>query len=175
MQTLAALEHVDYDEPGIYGYEQALALVRALGLGTPDAEQLYRRMVFNVVARNQDDHVKNIAFLMGRDGAWRLAPAYDLTWACKPGNRWLEAHQMTINGRRDDFTRDDLRAVARFAGLKRGRGDVILREVTEVVAEWPRIADEVGVEEADAGRRPRDPPPGAAYLLTVKAARIPAW
>ena len=75
MQTLAALEHVDYDEPGIYGYEQALALVRALGLGTPDAEQLYRRMVFNVVARNQDDHVKNIAFLMGRDGAWRLAPA----------------------------------------------------------------------------------------------------
>ncbi len=146
MQTLAALEHVDYDEPGIYGYEQALALVRALGLGTPDAEQLYRRMVFNVVARNQDDHVKNIAFLMGRDGAWRLAPAYDLTWACKPGNRWLEAHQMTINGRRDDLTRDDLRAVARFAGLKRGRGDVILREVTEVVAEWPRIADEVGVE-----------------------------
>lgn len=154
MQTLAALEHADYNEPGVYGYEQALGLVRALGMGTPDAEQLYRRMVFNVVARNQDDHVKNIAFLMGRDGVWRLAPAYDLTWACKPGNRWLEAHQMTINGRRDDFTRDDLRAVARFAGLKRGRGDVILREVTEVVADWPRIADEVGVEEAtrDAAR-----------------------
>lgn len=147
MQTVAALEHVDYDQPGIYGYEQAFALARRLGLHAPDAEQLFRRMVFNIVARNQDDHVKNIAFLMGRDGAWRLAPAYDLTWSYKPGNRWLQAHQMTINGKRDDFTTDDLRTVARLAGLKRGRADTVLREVTEVVADWPAIADRVGVGE----------------------------
>ena len=147
VQTLGALDHADYNEPGAYGYEQALALLRALGLHTPAAEQLYRRMVFNVVARNQDDHVKNIAFLMGRDGVWSLAPAYDLTWAWKPGNRWLEAHQMTINGKRDDFTRADLSAVARFAGLKRGRGDAIVREVTEVVADWPRFAEASGVTE----------------------------
>jgi len=154
VQTVAALEHVDYDEPGIYGYEQAVALLRRLGLGTPEAEQLYRRMVFNVVARNQDDHVKNVAFMMGRDGAWRLSPAYDLTWSYKPGNRWLQAHQMTINGKRDDFVADDLLHVARFAGLKRGRGAAILREVTDVVGEWPRIADEVGIDEAmrDAAR-----------------------
>jgi serine/threonine-protein kinase HipA len=147
VQTIAALEHVDYDEPGIYSYEQAIALLRRLGLGTPDAEQLYRRMVFNVVARNQDDHVKNISFLMGRNGAWHLAPAYDLTWSYKRGNRWLQAHQMSINGKRDDFTVDDVRAVARFAGLKRGRDEAILHEVTAVVAEWPRVADEVGIDE----------------------------
>lgn len=154
MQTLGALDHADYNAPGVYGYERALALLRALGLRTPAAEQLYRRMVFNVVARNQDDHVKNIAFLMGRDGVWSLAPAYDLTWAWKPGNRWLEAHQMTVNGKRDDFTRADLSAVARVAGLKRGRGQAILGEVTEVVAEWPRFADLSGVEEGtrDAAR-----------------------
>jgi serine/threonine-protein kinase HipA len=147
VQTIAALEHVDYNEPGIYSYEQAMILLRRLGLSTPDAEQLYRRMVFNVVARNQDDHVKNIAFMMGRDGAWGLTPAYDLTWACRPGNRWLQSHQMTIAGRRDGFVADDLLAVARLAGLKRGRGATILSEVTEVVADWPAIADRVGVEE----------------------------
>ncbi|MGE4426877.1 MAG: type II toxin-antitoxin system HipA family toxin [Solirubrobacteraceae bacterium] len=154
VQTIAALEHVDYDQPGVYGYEQALVLLRGLGLHAVDAEQLFRRMVFNVVARNQDDHVKNTAFLMGRDGVWCLAPAYDLTWSYKPGNRWLQAHQMTINGKRDDFTVDDLRTVARVAGLRRGRSDRVLREIVDVVAEWPTIADDVGVDEhlRDAAR-----------------------
>lgn len=147
-QTIAALEHVDYNRPGVYSYEQAFALLRRLGLDASDAEQLFRRMVFNVVARNQDDHVKNTAFLMGRDGAWRLAPAYDVTWSYAPGNRWLQAHQMSINGKRDDFTADDLRTVARLAGLKRGRSEAVLREVTDVVEGWPVIADEVGVDAA---------------------------
>ena len=146
VQTVAALEHADFNEPGTYSYEQVIALARRLGLHTPTAERIYRRMVFNVVARNQDDHVKNIAFTMNRDGVWRLAPAYDLTWAYRPGNRWLQAHQMTLNGKRDDFTREDLKAVAKFAGLKRGRGEVILDEVTEVVAEWPSFADAAGVD-----------------------------
>lgn len=147
LQTIAALEHVDYNVPGIYSYEQALRLMRQLGLDARATEQLYRRMVFNVVARNQDDHVKNIAFLLSRDGKWNLSPAYDLTWSYKPGNQWLEAHQMTINGKRDDFVADDLFAVARAAGLKRGRDRTILNEVTEVVSEWPTIADEAGVDE----------------------------
>jgi serine/threonine-protein kinase HipA len=148
VQTLGALEHVDYNEPGAYSYEGAIALLRRLGRQTPEIEQLYRRMVFNVVARNQDDHVKNISLLMGRDGRWKLAPAYDVTWAYRAGNRWLNSHQMTINGKRDEITAEDLRAVARFAGLKRGAGDAIVREVTDVVGEWPRIADESGVDEA---------------------------
>lgn len=146
VQTIAALEHVDYNTPGAYSYEQAFALCRRLGLTAVEAEQLFRRMVFNVVARNQDDHVKNIAFTMDRTGAWALAPAYDLTWSYAPGNRWLEAHQMTLAGKRDDFTREDLRSVATFAGLKRGAADRILRDVTDVVSEWPARADEVGVD-----------------------------
>ena len=147
MQTVGALEHVSYNEPGTYSYEQVLLLIRRLGLGTPVVEQQFRRMVFNVVARNQDDHVKNVAFLMDRDGAWALAPAYDVIWAWKPGNPWLDSHQMSINGKRDGFTVADLRAVAAVAGLKRGRAEAILGEVGEVVAGWQEVAREVGVDE----------------------------
>ncbi len=147
VQTVGALEHVSYNEPGTYSYEQVLLLIRRLGLGTPVAEQQFRRMVFNVVGRNQDDHVKNIAFLMDRDGAWTLAPAYDVIWAWKPGNPWLDSHQMSINGKRDGFSVADLRAVAAVAGLKRGRAEAILAEVSDVIAGWPRVAEEVGVDE----------------------------
>ncbi len=147
MQTVGALEHVSYNEPGTYSYEQVMLLVRRLGLGTPVVEQQFRRMVFNVVARNQDDHVKNVAFLMDREGAWSLAPAYDVIWAWRPGNPWLGSHQMTINGKRDGFTVADLRAVAAVVGLKRGRAEAILAEVGEVIAGWREVAEEVGVDE----------------------------
>jgi serine/threonine-protein kinase HipA len=152
VQTVSALEHVSYNEPGTYSYEQLLLLTRRLGLGTPAAEQQYRRAVFNVVARNQDDHVKNAAFLMDRTGAWSLAPAYDVTWAWRPGNPWLGSHQLSLNGRRDGFTVADLRALARVAGLPRGRAERILAEVVEVVAGWPEVAAEVGVEERMAAQ-----------------------
>lgn len=152
MQTVGALEHVSYNEPGTYSYEQVLFLIRRLGLGTPDVEQQFRRMVFNVVARNQDDHVKNIAFLMDRAGAWSLAPAYDVVWAWQPGNRWLDSHQMSINGKRSGVTVADLRAVADVGGLKRGRAEAILAEVVAVVAGWGEIAAAVGIEETMAER-----------------------
>jgi len=147
MQSVGALEHVSYNEPGAYSYEQALLLVRRLRLGAASSEQLFRRMVFNVVARNQDDHVKNIALLMDRSGAWALAPAYDVTWAWQPGNPWLGSHQMSINGKRDGFSVADLRAVARVAGLKRGRADAILAEVTGAVGRWRTIAAETELDE----------------------------
>ncbi len=147
MQTVGALEQVSYNEPGTYSYEQLLQLIRRLGLGTPAVEQQFRRMVFNVVARNQDDHVKNVAFLMGPEGAWLLAPAYDVIWAWKPGNPWLDSHQMSINGKRSGFTVADLREVAGVAGLKRGRAQVILAEVTAAVAGWTAIAEQLGVDE----------------------------
>jgi serine/threonine-protein kinase HipA len=152
MQSVGALEHVSYNEPGSYSYEQLMLLIRHLGLTTPVVQQQFRRMVFNVVARNQDDHVKNVAFLMDRDGGWRLAPAYDVTWAWSPGNRWLDAHQMTINGKRDGFTVADLREVAKLAGLPRGRAESILAEITDVVASWPSVAAEVSVEPQLAQR-----------------------
>jgi serine/threonine-protein kinase HipA len=147
MQTVGALEHSSYNEPGTYSYEQVLLLIRRLGLGTPVAEQQFRRMVFNVLARNQDDHVKNIAFLMDREGAWSLAPAYDVIWAWKPGNLWLDSHQMSINGKRDGFSVADLRAVAEVASLPRGRAEAILAEVSEVLRGWRVLAEEVGVDE----------------------------
>jgi serine/threonine-protein kinase HipA len=152
MQSLGALAHVSYNEPGAYSYEQAQLMMRTMGLGTAAAEQLLRRMVFNVIARNQDDHVKNIAFLMDRQGSWSLSPAYDVIWACQPGNRWLHAHQMSINGRRDGFSVGDLRAVARLAGLKRGRAEAIVAEVLDAVMTWPALAAQVGVEEEIAAR-----------------------
>jgi serine/threonine-protein kinase HipA len=151
VQTVGALEHVSYNEPGTYTYERALLLMRRLGLDTPAVEQQFRRMVFNVVARNQDDHVKNIAFIMDRRGAWSLAPAYDVTWAYQSGNRWLDRHQMSVNGKRDGFTVADLRAVERLAGLKRGRAVAILEEVRDAVRTWPAVADASGVREAFAG------------------------
>ena len=146
MQTVAALEHVSYNEPGTYSYEQLMLLIRRLGLGKPVVEQQFRRMVFNVIARNQDDHVKNVAFLMDREGAWSLAPAYDVVWAWKPGNLWLDSHQMSLNGKRDGFSVADLRAVAAVAGLPRGRAKSVLAEVSDVVVGWQAIAEEAGVE-----------------------------
>src|SRR6202007_3464089 len=106
-------------------------------------EQQFRRMLFNVVARNQDDHVKNIAFLMDRSGAWSLSPAFDVTYAYNPTGLWTARHQMTINGKTDDFEHADFRACAEGAGLKRGRDEEILGEVVAVVEEWPRYAREV--------------------------------
>ncbi len=146
MQSLAALAHFDYNRPGAHSYEQAFLVIRRLGLGTPVVEQLFRRMLFNVVARNQDDHVKNVAFLMDRSGAWSLAPAFDLTFAYRPGSQWTEQHQMSVNGKRDRFTLADFRACGRTASLPRGRAERILREVCDVVSEWDRYAERVDVD-----------------------------
>ncbi len=152
MQSLGALAHLDYNQPAAHAYEQAFLVMRQLGLPATAGEEQFRRMTFNVVARNQDDHVKNIAFLMDRDGRWALSPAFDVTYAFDPGNRWMRQHQMSINGKRDDFTVDDLRAAGRSASLKRGRAVAILREVTDAVRDWPRFAADAGVAGAQADR-----------------------
>lgn len=146
MQSLAALAHLDFNLPGANSYEQAFSVIRRLGLGMEAIEQQFRRMVFNVVARNQDDHVKNIAFLMDRAGNWSLSPAFDLTWAYNPTGRWTSSHQMSIAGKRDDFTIEDFREVARLASMKRGRAERIVSDVTEAVSAWPELASEAGVD-----------------------------
>ena len=145
MQSLAALAHFDFNSAGAYSYEQALDVIKRLGLSMQARDQQFRRMIFNVVARNQDDHVKNIAFLMDKTGAWALSPAFDVTYAYNPTGLWTSRHQMTINGKTDDFTREDFKSVAQVAGLKRGRSDVILTEVINTVKEWPRYAKRAGV------------------------------
>lgn len=148
MQSLAALAHLDFNQPRTHSYEQAFQTIHRLGLPQEAAVEQFRRMVFNVVARNQDDHVKNIAFLMDRKGRWRLSPAYDVVYAYNPKGRQTRSHQMSINDRRDDFTLEDLRATAALARLKRGQAEEILARVTKAVKAWPQLA-------ADAGLAPK--------------------
>jgi serine/threonine-protein kinase HipA len=145
MQSLCALAHYDFNLAGAYGYEQALLVIRQLGLPMQAIEQQFRRMVFNIVARNQDDHVKNIAFLMNKAGKWSLAPAFDMTYSFNPTGAWTAHHQMTLNGKRDDFSLEDFNACAKAAAMKRGRAGTILREVQETVSRWLDYAEEAGV------------------------------
>jgi serine/threonine-protein kinase HipA len=147
MQSLAALAHLDFRQPGANAYEQAFQVIRALGLPREAAEQQFRRMVFNVVARNQDDHVKNIAFLMNRHGEWALSPAFDVVYAYNPTGLWTSQHQMSINGKRDGFTLEDLRRVGEVASLKRGQADRIHDEVRQAVKTWPELAATADIEE----------------------------
>lgn len=152
MLTLGAIAHFDYNQAGAHSYEQAFLVNHQLGLSMEAVEQQFRRMVFNVVARNQDDHVKNIAFLMEQDGRWRLAPAYDLTHAYQPDGRWTNQHQLTINGKRDGFTIDDLRAAAEVASMKRGRAKTILAEVQSAVDRWESFARQAGLDAEHAAQ-----------------------
>jgi hypothetical protein len=123
--------------------------MRELRLPYPDVAELFRRLVFNAAARNQDDHTKNLAFLMSPNGEWRLAPAYDVIWAWNPDGRWTSRHQMSINGKRDAITRDDLLAVAANVGAK--KPGAIIDEVRAALAEWPRFAAVAGVAEEQVG------------------------
>ena len=146
-QSLCALAHYDFNAPGAYAYEQAFLAIRTLGLPMAAVEQQFRRMVFNLIARNQDDHVKNIAFLMDQQGNWSLSPAFDMTYSYNPSGAWTAQHQMTINGKRDGFTMEDLRACAKNALMKRGRAGAIIEEVRAAVAQWPAIAERARVAE----------------------------
>ena len=147
MQSLCAMAHYDFNAAGAYSYEQAMQVIRQLGLPMADVEEQFRRMVFNVVARNQDDHVKNIAFLMDKSGTWSLSPAFDVTYSYNPSGHWTAQHQMTINGKRDHFTLADFEACAKTASMKRGRAKAILREVCDAVSQWEEHSSESGIEE----------------------------
>lgn len=142
MQSLCALAHFDFNQAGAYAYEQALLTIRRLELPMAAVEEQFRRMVFNIAARNQDDHVKNIAFLMNRQGEWSLAPAFDVTYSYNPSGSWTSTHQMTLNGKRDGFTQDDFEACAKAALMKRGRAASIIGEVQAAVRRWPEFAAE---------------------------------
>jgi len=141
MQSLCAMAHFDFNQAGAYGYEQALQVMRRLGLPMAAIEQQFRPMVFNIMARNQDDHVKNIAFLVARSGNWSLSPAFDLTYSYQPGGRWTSSHQVTLNGKRDGFALEDFKACARSTSMKRGRAETIIGEVRSVVAGWRDYAE----------------------------------
>ncbi len=145
MQSLCGIAHYDFNLPGAYGYEQAFAIMRRLRLSKAEAVQQYRRMLFNVIARNQDDHTKNIAYLMDPNGQWRLSPAFDVTYSHNPAGRWTSQHQMSINGKRDDFTRADLLTVGESIGIP--RPGQLIDEILATVERWPEFAREAGVRE----------------------------
>ena len=143
MQTLCALAHYDFRLLRGYSYEQAFNVMRALRLPYSAAQEMFRRMVFNVVVRNQDDHTKNISFLMGEDGHWRLSPAYDMGYAYNPNGGWTAMHQMSIEGKFDNITQADLMTFAKANNIKDAKE--VIEKVTEEAEHWPDIAKECEV------------------------------
>jgi serine/threonine-protein kinase HipA len=145
MQTLCGVAHYDYRLLRGYSYEQAFNVMRSLRLSYQEAQEMFRRVVFNVVVRNQDDHTKNISFLMDRAGKWRLSPAYDMGYAYNPQGNWTRVHQMSVNGKFEDITRADLLELARRNNIR--DAGIVVDEVCEVCAGWPLMAKECGVPQ----------------------------
>lgn len=146
VQTFCGLMHYDFNDIYSYSYEQLFQTMRMLRLTYPEAEQMYRRMVFNVMAQNCDDHTKNFAFTMDQTGAWKLAPAYDICHAYRPGSSWVSQHALSINGKRQGITRDDLLEVGRKMNVK--KAPVIISQVSGVVARWNEFAEQTKVAVA---------------------------
>lgn len=145
VQTFCAMRHYDFNEVTLYSYEELFETMRELGLTYPEAQELYRRMVFNVLAKNCDDHAKNFAFLMDKSGQWRLSPAYDVCHAYRPGSDWVSQHALSINGKRKNFTREDLLSIGRSMNIKNANS--IINDVMDVCTNWKTFANEVQVDE----------------------------
>ena len=146
VQSFCALRHFDFNEINAYSYEQLFETMRMMRLPYTDAEQLFRRMVFNVLARNCDDHTKNFSFIMAQDGTWKLSPAFDICHAYRPGSIWVNQHSLSINGKRENINRNDLLAVASNMHIKKAHG--IIQQVNEVVSQWKVYAGETKVAPA---------------------------
>ena len=143
VQTLNGLEHVSYKQIGSYSYAELFSTARKLKLSADDAMQLFKRMVFNVIARNHDDHAKNFGFLLDQNNQWQLAPAYDLAYSYKPDSHWVSKHWMTLNGKQDNFTRDDFYSFEKLSPIFNKRKiDEVLNHTIEVVSQWEQLASE---------------------------------
>ncbi|MCU0794768.1 MAG: type II toxin-antitoxin system HipA family toxin [Akkermansiaceae bacterium] len=148
VQSLCGIAHFDFNQAGAYSYEQAFQTGFRLGLPQEDITEMFRRAVFNILSRNQDDHTKNIAFIMDRRGQWRLAPAFDVVYAYNPSGAWTSRHQMSLNGKRDDFTPDDLITAAGQANLRPAKAKHILSTVRSAISHWPDHAAVAGIDPA---------------------------
>lgn len=145
IQTFCAMQHVDFNAVGSYSYEQLFQTMRELGLSYPMAEQLFRRMVFNVMARNCDDHTKNFSFRLKKNEKWELSPAYDVCYAYEPGHPWVGQHALTINGKRSGFQREDFLQVAKAMNIKAAAD--IVDQVADSVSKWEYFAKETGIDD----------------------------
>lgn len=145
VQSFCAITHRDFNEITSFSYEQLFETMRSLLLPYTDAEQLYRRMVFNVMARNCDDHTKNFSFLMNQTGQWKLSPAFDICHAYRPGSSWVSQHSLSINGKRMNITRDDLLQVAQKMNIK--KAPAIIDQVSIAINKWPNFAAQTNVKK----------------------------
>ncbi len=143
IQTLCAINHFDYNAVNSFSYEQLFQTMRELKLTYPAAEQMFRRMVFNVMSRNCDDHTKNFAFVLKKSGQWELAPAYDLCHAYKPGHQWVSQHILSVNGKRKGITKNDLLHIGN--SIKCKQAAIIIEEIEAIIMNWKKYANEVGV------------------------------
>lgn len=143
MQSFFAMQHFDFNDINSFAYEQLFETMRALGLPYPQAEQLFRRMVFNVLARNCDDHTKNFAFLMTEDGKWRLSPAFDLCHSYRPGSTWVSRQSLSVNGKRQNIRRDDFLSVAKQMNIKKAPS--IVTDINKIVSNWHEYAEQTKV------------------------------
>jgi serine/threonine-protein kinase HipA len=152
MQTLCAIDHLDYKKPGTHVYEQLFIASQdaRLRLGHDADVEIFRRMVFNVMARNCDDHTKNVSFLLRRGGAWELAPAYDLTFCYNPDSVWVRQHQMSVSGKFIGISRADCMRLADRFGV--GEAKTVIEEVRAAVGRWQQFASEAQVPEDEARR-----------------------
>ncbi|MDA3821128.1 MAG: HipA domain-containing protein, partial [Bacteroidales bacterium] len=143
VQTFCALKHFDYNLVNSFSYEQLFQCMRELKLTYADAEQMFRRMVFNVIARNCDDHTKNFSFLLKQGGRWELSPAYDLCHAYRPGSEWVSQHALSINGTRKEITKADLLVIGE--SIRGKKASEIIDEINDTVNQWKKFADYVNV------------------------------
>lgn len=149
VQTLNGIAHVDYKKVGSYSYEELFSLARELKLTQDDAIQLCKRMVFNIIARNHDDHSKNIGYMLDSQHNWHLAPAYDLAYSYKPGSPWVSSHWMKLNGKREQFIREDFYRLEKISPIFTKRKiDHIIEEITEHVSQWKDLAIEHSVPKS---------------------------
>ena len=146
IQTLCAMQHYDFNQIISFSYEQVFQTMRLLRLPYPQAEQMFRRMVFNVIARNCDDHTKNFAFRLKKEGEWELAPAYDICFAYRPDSDWVSQHNLSINGKRKDFTKEDLLLVAKTMNIKKANS--IIQQISDTVSNWYEFAEKATVEKS---------------------------
>lgn len=143
IQTFCAIKHFDYNAVTSFSYEQLFQTMRELKLPYPDAEQMFRRMVFNVLARNCDDHTKNFTFRLKQNEKWGLAPAYDVCHAFQPKSKWVSQHALSINGKRTNITKEDLLAIGK--SIKNKKAEVMIAEINDAVGKWKTFADDVSV------------------------------
>lgn len=142
----AGLSHFDRDTTGSYTYEQLILNIRELGLGQDNVTEIFKRAVFNIVGRNQDDHTKNFGFLMNKKGEWTLSPAFDMTYSYDPTGKWTKVHQIKLNGKQDNFTIEDILKFGKYCNLTKKQSSHILENTINVFKEFENLADEYNID-----------------------------